>query len=192
MSPMQYPIAITDDVVREERHARTIDMRGYRRSDGLFEVVGHLVDLKPDDYVAQVGQDREPDEPLHDMGVRLVLDTNLVVQDVQTFTNAAPFVPCPGGGASLKALVGLRIGAGWTSEVRKRLAPSETCTHLRELLIPMATVAIQSTVEARRGAPELLDADGRPRQIDSCFAYAANREVVLKRWPQFYRSTSGG
>lgn len=192
MSPIQHSTGSADDVVRDERHFRRIDLCGYRRSDGLFEVVGHLVDLKPDDYVPQVGVHREPGEPLHDMGVRLVFDADLVVQDVRTFTNAAPFEPCTGGGASLKALIGLRIGAGWNAEIRQRLATAETCTHLRELLSPMATAALQTTVEVRRGAPEAVDADGQPRRIDSCYAYAANRSVVLERWPQFHRSTGSG
>ena len=37
-----------------------------------------------------------------------------------------------------------------------------------------------------RDRPEVLDANGRPVKIDSCYAYASNREVTLQLWPQFY------
>ena len=31
---------------REEMHARNIDIRGYKRPDGLYDVEGHLTDIK--------------------------------------------------------------------------------------------------------------------------------------------------
>lgn len=191
MSTNEHAQASAEAVTREERHFRRIDMRGYARSDGLFEVVGHLTDLKPAAFAPMAGLMFEPGKPMHDMGVRLVFDKDLLVHDVETFTDAAPFAPCPGGGASLKAMIGVRIGAGWTSEIRKRLPRPDTCTHLRELLIRMATTAIQTTVEVRRGEPEPVDANGRPRRIDSCYAYAANREVVMERWPRFHQPRGG-
>ena len=45
----------------------------------------------------------------------------MIVHEVETFIRAYPYRECPGGGATLQALVGLRIGAGWSGEVRKRL-----------------------------------------------------------------------
>jgi hypothetical protein len=56
-----------------------------------------------------------------------------------------------------------------------------------ELLMPLATAAFQSLSVPRAGRPEPVDAAGRPKKIDSCYAYAAERDVVLQRWPQFHR-----
>ena len=39
-------------VTKEELHFRRIDMRGYRRSDGLFEVEGRVTDRKSYDFAA--------------------------------------------------------------------------------------------------------------------------------------------
>jgi hypothetical protein len=119
--------------------------------------------------------------------VKLVFDTSMVVREVHTFTHAAPYAICPAGGLAVQAMKGVRIGAGWSNEVRTRLRGPECCTHLSELLLPMATTAIQTMSAVRVGLPDALDADGRPRQIDSCYAYAAGRELVKHRWPQFYR-----
>ena len=179
------------DIGREELHHRRIDMRGYRRDDGLFEVEGQVVDRKPVPFVpASGGRDVPAGEPIHDLGVRLVFDDSMTIRAVETFTRSAPYAICPAGGLPLQALVGVRIGGGWTREIRARMARAESCTHLVELLGPMATTAIQAMSSVRRGQPEPLDNDGRPRKIDSCYAYGAGRELVREQWPQFYRVTN--
>lgn len=174
--------------MREELHFRRIDMRAFRRDDGLFEVEGRVVDRKPYDFGPVVGSHKVlANQPIHDMGVRLVFDERLVVQDVSTFTNASPYGSCPEGGRALQSLKGLQMTSGWGKEVRSRLGGSSSCTHLRELLVPMATVAYQSLAVVHLDKPEQLDANGRPVKIDSCYAYGATQELVRVRWPQHYR-----
>lgn len=176
-------------VEREVLHHRQIDMRGYRRSDGLFEVEGRVTDRKPFDFTPASSDRTIPaQQAIHDMGVRLIFDASMLVVDVQTFTDAAPYEICPAGGAALQAMKGVRIGQGWSGEVRRRLVGAESCTHLKELLLPMATAAIQamSPVNAHKG--DRLDANGRPWQIDACYAYSAERPLVQQRWPQFYQA----
>ena len=169
-------------------HVRQIEMRGARRSDGLFQVEGRVTDRKPNVFtLASGGRTVPANTAIHDLGVRLVFDSDMVVVDVQTFTDAAPYDACPGGGQALQSMKGVRIGPGWSSEVRKRLSGARSCTHLMELLMPLATTAIQAMSSVRTGQPEPLDADGRPKKIDSCYAYAADGELVRSRWPQFFR-----
>lgn len=179
---------MSDPVGREELHHRRIDMRGFRRDDGLFEVEGQVLDTKPVDFVPARGTGGHVPAgcPIHDLGVRLVFDREMVIQAVETFTRAAPYSICLGGGLALQALKGVRIGAGFTKAVRERLARPDSCTHLVELLGPMATTAIQAMSWVRRGEPEAVDAEGRPRQIDTCYAYSAERSLVAEHWPQFH------
>lgn len=177
-------------VTKEELHSRRIDMRGFRRSDGLYEIEGRVIDRKPYDFVSASGDRKVPaNQPIHDMGVRLVFDDEMQVRDVQTFSDAFPYTDCPDGGNALQSLKGLRMTSGWSKEVRDRLGGARSCAHLRELLIPLATAAIQSLSVVRQGRPEQLAANGRPKKIDSCYAYAANRQLVLRHWPQFHRAT---
>lgn len=177
-----------ESVTREELHFRRIDMRGWRRSDGLFEVEGRVTDHKPRDYVPwRGGKQVAVGDPIHDMGVRLVFDAELRVQGVHTFTESAPYTQCPEGGAAMQALIGLRMTSGWSKEVRSRLGGARSCTHLMELLIPMATVAHQSLSEQIRSGPERVDATGRPFKINSCYAYGDERELVKVYWPEFHR-----
>jgi hypothetical protein len=177
-------------ITREELHFRRIDMRGFRRSDGLYEVEGRVTDRKPYDFApGGGGRAVMANEPIHDMSVRLVFDDDMVVHEVHTFSEAYPYADCPGGGSALQSLKGLRISSGWTREVRSRLGGGRSCTHLMELLTPLATAAIQSLSIVRKDRPEPLDAKGRPKKIDSCYAYAAEGELVKIHWPEFHRRT---
>ena len=182
-----FPLRSDPSITREELHFRRIDMRGFQRSDGLFEVEGRVTDRKPRDFVPASGGPPKPaGEPVHDMGLRLVYDEQLRVHEVHTFTNAAPYGHCPEGGRALQSIKGLRMTSGWSKEVRNRLRGAASCTHLMELLIPMATTAFQSLSELGIARIERLDVTGRPVKIDSCYAYASDREVVRHRWPIHY------
>ncbi len=179
---------MTEPIAREALHLRNIDMRGYRRGDGLFEVEGRVVDRKTHSFAQPApGRTLAAGETLHNMGVRLVFDEDLLVHDVETFTDAAPYPPCFKGGRALRSIVGMRMVAGWAQGIRSRLGGGRSCTHLMELLIPMATTAHQTLGYLRIQQPDRLDAHGRPVQIGSCYAYAPESEVVLQRWPQFHK-----
>lgn len=150
-----------------------------------------MIDRKPYDFTLVNAERTVPaNAPIHDLGVRLVFDKSMVIRDVQTFTDSAPYDICPQGGRALQSIKGLQIAAGWSKEVRSRLGGARSCTHLMELLIPLATTAIQSMSILRQNAPEPLDANGRPKKIDSCYAYSARSEVVLRLWPQFHEPAS--
>ncbi len=174
---------------RKPLHARRIEMGGFLRDDGLYEVEGRVTDAKPYDFVPHSGGDRVPaGTAIHDMGVCLAFDEQLIVAEVRTFTSASPYPACHEGGRALQSLRGMRIGSGWSREVRLRLGGARSCTHLMELLIPLATVAIQTLSDVRRKQGERRDETGRPLKIDSCYAYGAEREIVRMRWPEFHRS----
>jgi hypothetical protein len=174
-------------LTREELHFRRIDMRGWRRSDGLFEVEGRVTDRKPHDFKVPNGTKVvQANAPLHDMGVKLVFDDNMLVHDVFAFTDAAPYTDCLAAGTTLQTLKGMRIAAGWNAEVTRRLAGANSCTHLMQLLIPMGTTAFQSLTTVRMERPETLNAEGQPIKINSCYAYAADRSLVMHKWPTFY------
>jgi Protein of unknown function (DUF2889) len=107
-------------VGREEQHFRRIDMKAYLREDGLYEVEGIVTDRKPQRFTpASGGKTFEPGKPLHDMGLRLVFDESMIVREVSTFTDAAPYEACSNGGHELQSLKGMQIGAGWNSEVKR-------------------------------------------------------------------------
>ena len=175
-------------LARTTLHQRTIVMTGYAREDGLFEIEGRVTDTKPHGFTPPGGNRHvRAGEPLHDMSVCMVFDAGLVVRDVAYVTHSSPYPACQRGGESLRDICGLRIAAGWSAEVKRRLGGARSCTHLMELLLPMATTAMQSMSVFNLQNPTPRDAAGRPTKIDSCFAYARDGEVVLRRWPEFHR-----
>ena len=107
------------------------------------------------------------------------------MHDLVAVTDASPYMVCREAVEPMRAIVGERIKAGWTNMVKAKLGGAKGCTHLMEILIPLATAAYQTMTALRLGRPPALDANGRPLKIDSCYAYAAERDVVRRRWPQF-------
>ena len=180
---------LPNGITREEIHHRRIDMRGFRRSDGLFEVQAHLTDRKTHDFVKPAdGRTVPARAAVHDMSVALVFDKDMIVREVQTSMDAFPYRTCPGGGDSLQSLIGLRIGAGWNTEVRKRLPSADTCSHLKELLSPMASAAYQTMTSVLSGLLDERDSTGRPVKIGQCHAYGPTRDLVKTLWPEFHRT----
>lgn len=180
---------LPDSGPREPLHLRRIEMNGWRRSDGRFEIEARLVDAKPWDMTTQGGLERRAGDALHDMSMRWVVDDALNLLEVHACIDASPHVVCPKAVESLQRLVGLRVGSGWSRAVRDRLGPSyERCTHLTELLTPMATAAFQSLWPVRINKEQALDRQDRPKKIDSCLAYAADGEAVRLMWPEHART----
>jgi len=56
----------------------------------------------------------------------------------------SPFEMCPNITPNYKALIGIQMGPGWRKAIRMKVGGVQGCTHLTELLFPMATVAMQT------------------------------------------------
>lgn len=124
---------------RRHIHTRRIVCEAFEREDGLWDVEGNMVDTKT--YDTERGS---AGQPLHDMWIRLTLDEQFVIRDVASAMDAFPQAVCPFAVDPMKQLIGIKIGAGWQGEIRKRIGGALGCTHLRELLAPMATTAMQA------------------------------------------------
>jgi Protein of unknown function (DUF2889) len=85
--------------------------------------------------------------------------------------------------------VGLRIAAGWTSAVKQRLGRTEGCTHLVELLGPVATTAFQ-TLAPVFNARRTGTAAGPPPVLNTCHVMASDGPVVKRWFPEHYTGPS--
>ena len=167
-------------------HTRNIEMRGYRRDDGLFEIDGRVTDVKTESMTRfDGGREFPAGLPVHDMWVRLVVDEDLVVRDVIAVTDESPYDICREAVEPMRAIVGERIKGGWGNMVKSKLGGAKGCTHLMEILIPLATAAYQTLTTTRLKKPDAVDANGRSFKIDSCYAYGKDREVVARIWPRW-------
>lgn len=169
---------------REPLHTRRIECRGYRREDGLWDIDGHLLDTR-DETLQTFGRGRiEPGEPLHEMWMRLTVDDDLHVIAIQASIEHAPYPACPYfPAARFEKLIGQQIAPGWTARVRLALGGPNGCTHLVEMLGPLATTAIQ-TVYAWRGESPDEDHHQPPADfINSCHSLVEDGEAARRLWP---------
>jgi Protein of unknown function (DUF2889) len=180
---------LSEPAERELLHLRDITLRGYRRADGLFDIEAEIADTKS--YGFTVGTRRvEPGEKLHNMLMRMTVDESLTIVACEAATEYGPFETCGAGAATFGRLVGLSIRSGFLREAQARIGGVEGCTHIRELLQQMATVAIQTTFALPRR--QASDQAAAARLIDTCHAYAANGPVVKRRWPERYTGPADG
>ena len=190
---------------REPLHRRSIEINGYCRSDGWYDIEAHLTDCKS---YAQVNYDRgamAAGEPVHDMWLRLTLDEDMHIRAVEAVSDSTPYAMCPSAAPNFQKLVGLRIKAGFLREANHLVGGVVGCTHLRELLQQMATTAFQTInpEKARRQlalegvAKELLDDDALDKRVtekwgsgkkivNTCMAYDDKGPLVQRRWPHLF------
>ncbi len=172
---------------RKLLHTRTITCHGYQRDDGLWDIEGHLVDVKTYDFDNAHRNVVKAGEPVHEMWLRLSIDDDMQIREAEAATDYAPYAMCPDITARFALLEGLRIGPGFHREIHKRVGGVKGCTHLVELLRPLATTAFQTLVAKRRARESDPDAPPtRPLFINTCHAHASDSPEVKRRWPAFY------
>ena len=177
---------------RRRMHTRRIHIDGYVRDDGLWDIEARIVDTKGYPYVEPYRGRREPGSHVHDMMIRLTLDEALRVQAVAVAMPETPYGACEGAAPSFQRLVGASVGSGWRRTVNEAVGGTNGCTHVRELLMPMATVAFQTIMgwpEADVAVQQVVraDPDSAPRFINGCHAWADDGEVVAELHPANYR-----
>ncbi len=181
---------------REHYHTRRITCEGFCREDGLWDIEGHITDVKSYAFDNAWRGTIEPGTAIHEMWLRLTLDDEMTVHDVEAATDNSPFEICSSVTGNFKRLIGLKIGAGWNRRVKEVLGGVEGCTHLVELLGPMATVAFQTLQSGTRRRDFLLGkadaADGEspdnlpPKILDTCRGWDRTGPVVKQFLPQHY------
>lgn len=175
---------------REPIHQRRVECRGFRRSDGLWDVEGHMVDVKTYDFDNTERGHVAAGTPVHEMWVRITIDDDFLIHDAEASTEYGPYAVCPQAAPSMEKIKGIRIGAGWRREINKRIGGTLGCTHLRELLGPMATTAFQ-TIAPIKMKDSKPPAGKRPPLLGTCHAYAPDSPVVKRLWPEHYRKPEG-
>ncbi len=175
-------------VPRRPLHTRQITCTGYEREDGLFEVEAQLSDVR--DWALDGvlgGHRRAAGEPLHLMSLRVVVDSSFTIVDVQAVTHQGPYDDCGGIAPNYRQLVGLRIAQGFNQQVKALFKGAQGCTHITDLVAPLATTALQTIrpLLMRRHAAadgQLPDEGPKPALLDSCHGLRRGGEPAIVRW----------
>ena len=193
--------ALSVPVPRDAQHFRNYQFAGYRRADGLFDIEGRMTDAKSYSFPSEWRGRVQEGQPIHDMRIRLTLDEQFIIRDVECVTAAGPYEICPAITPAFAALKGERVGRGWSRILREKFGGKHGCVHHVEMLRAMATVAFQTLygwqerqkreagLSKTEGPPDRETTSGRkPGFIDSCHALASDGEIVRTHFPQFYEA----
>ena len=169
---------------RQRIHRRNIVIEGFRRSDGLYDIEGRLTDVKDVDVQLSEGV-RRAGEPIHEMAVRLTIDSTLTIVEAQSITDVMPYSGvCQQINPDYARLQGVRIAPGFTALLRDLFGGIKGCTHITELIGNMATGAYQTLAGERRQDP-----DRKPFQLDGCHALDTRGPAVARYYPRWVRAS---
>ena len=198
---------LSPPAARRHIHTRKVTCTGYRREDGMWDIEGHITDEKTYAFDNAWRGSIAPGEFIHEMWVRLTVDDSFTVRAVEAVTDHSPFPVCPSITPAFQKLIGLKIVSGWTAAVKERLGGVQGCTHLVELLGPVATTAFQTIgpmlakerEAARKAEEEAARAEGRPPSpagrpvlLNTCHAFRSDGPIVKKAWPAYYTGPEEG
>ena len=171
--------SLSPAVPREAVHKRQINCNGFVRADGLYDIEAELTDHKTYDFPSDFRGTVTPDLAVHHMVLRITIDRDRVIQHAKAITITGPYAICPTANSVFDNLIGLQIGPGWRRKVQAAIGGRHGCTHITELLGPVATIAYQTLYgeEARqkRQSGTLSDQDkqaSRSQLANSCVGYA--------------------
>ncbi|MGB0468583.1 MAG: DUF2889 domain-containing protein [Pontibacterium sp.] len=176
---------------RALHHTRRVTCEGYKREDGLWDIEGHLTDTKAFDIpLRERGQNGvlPAGEPVHGLSIRITVDLELNILDAEASMDYTPFRMCPGIASVYKKLIGTQIAPGFTKITKNLFSGVNGCTHLLELLGPIATTAFQATHYEREALHDWSSGTQRPPMLDTCHTLSASGPVVEEYWPHFYEA----
>ncbi|HEV2038707.1 MAG TPA: DUF2889 domain-containing protein [Casimicrobiaceae bacterium] len=179
------PLAIPP-VVRTRLHARRVTYEGFQRDDGLFDIEGHLTDVKDQDFALLTGL-RTAGEAIHDMWVRVTIASDYVIRAIEVKTDAMPYPgACDQITPAYSALVGVNLLHGFRKALYAAMGGVRGCSHITELLAQAPTAAVQTFAGLRRE----MQGDEKPFQLDRCHVLETSSDTVRQYYARWYRGAA--
>lgn len=168
---------------RQLLHTRQVRYEGFDREDGLIDIEATLLDTKTFGFDV-MGEGRwEPGQPIHGMAIRLVIDLDFIVRDIQVSMDDIPHTECLNARLPMSSIIGCSLRKGWRQAIDERLGKVRGCAHLRELLFNMGTVAFQTLARRLNKANE--EAGKAPLPMGGCLAWDPAGPLVARIYPEF-------
>ena len=178
---------MTASVRRRPLHLRRISCEGFEREDGLIDIEGVLIDTKPVPLELAIKQ-VPAGEAIHQMRVVLTIDRTRKIVEARAFTEASPYPDCGAIEAAYGQLVGLRIEPGFTQTVKRMFRGTSGCSHMTELLPPMASTAFQVLwADGGFGGADAPGSSTRTSPIGGCHALRLDGRIVKTYFPHLER-----
>lgn len=167
---------------RKPAHTRTVAMQGFEREDGLWDLEGHIVDVKPYGYDFNGGS-RMAGDPIHAMRVRVTIDTDFLIHDAVATSEIKPYPgQCDSTLPDYRKLIGLNLARGFRRAALERLGGTKGCTHITEMLTHLPSAAYQLLSRL----PKLYNPAEANFAVGRCVALRRDGDVVRRFYPQWY------
>jgi len=182
---------------RRHVHTRSIRVDAYARDDGLWDLEAQLTDTKSRDFPLATGM-RAAGDPVHDMVLRVTIDTKLNVIEAVAESRWVPYPGhCDTIGPDYGKLVGLNLLQDFRRHVQGRLGGAHGCTHITELATILPTAAVQAfageVFKTRDAAHSGHHQDEKmPWQLDRCHALRIDGPAVAKFYPRWHQPKRRG
>lgn len=173
---------------RALKHTRTIRVEGFAREDGLWDIDARITDIKTTDISLESGM-RAAHAPLHDLWLRLTVDTGLTIVHAEAVSDAVPYPgQCDSIGPAYEKLVGLNLMRQFRADVKHRLGGIAGCTHLTELAQILPTAAMQALAGEVFGLRNDSGGEDQPKpiQLDRCHALRSDGATVARYYPRWF------
>ena len=135
---------------REPIHTRNIRFTCFRRPDDRWDIEGHLLDTAGYPIKNTFRGIIKKGQLIHDMHLRLTLDSEIKITAVEASMDDTPYAICPTVEKVFQKLIDETIGPGWTPRIRDLFGGVLGCVHMVDLLRPIGTVGFQ-TVKRESG-----------------------------------------
>jgi hypothetical protein len=170
-------------------HVRSVQLDGYKRVDGFWDIEARLTDVKDLDYPLS-SKTIALGEAVHDMSVRVTVDAAMNIVDAVACTDAMPYEGfCDDIHPAYSQLIGLNLFHGFRKAVKELFGATRGCSHITELVMYLPTAALQTFASDVR---DNEDGAHKPYQLDKCHALDSHSEVVQRYYPRWYRSQKTG
>lgn len=168
---------------RALKHTRAIQIEAFARDDGLWDLEARITDTKTREIQLEKGV-LPPGAALHDLSIRVTIDSRFEVVDVQAVSDAVPYPGhCDSIASAYRQMIGLNLVKGFRFALLGRMGGVAGCTHLTELATVLPTAAIQAF--AGDEFDPHADGDKKPFQLDGCHALRTDGPVVVKHYPRW-------
>ena len=182
------------------KHSRVISIEAYARDDNLWDIDARISDTKTNPTQLASGV-RPAGEPIHDLGLRISINTDFDIVDAQAVSSRHPYPGyCNAITPDYTKLVGLNLLKQFRHEVQVRMGGNRGCTHITELVQILPTAALQAFAGdvlkindvATGSKPDaaMQQQTKQPFQLDRCHALKLDGGAVATYYPRWYKPAS--
>ncbi len=165
-------------------HTRNIQIATYETDTENLIVEGILKDNLLISHYDTSGEKHPPDT-VHHMVVRMLIETtSFRIENIEVEMPVFPQKDCGETSKSLDKIIGMKIAPGFTEKTKNMLGGTNSCSHLKTLVLSMASAAVQGfwvhrtkELKSDESTPDLMN----NYVIDTCWVWRKDGPLVSQK-----------